>query len=66
MLAIYFLLTAVCEELVFRGYIGTRISGFFKNKYITVALTGILFVLMHFPYRLTAYDMTLSDLIIKN
>ena len=65
-LIIYYLLVSVCEEFVFRGYIGTRIFGFFKNKYIAICLTGILFIIMHFPYRMIAYGMTLSDLTINN
>lgn len=32
MLIIYYLLVSVCEEFVFRGYIGTRIYGFFNNE----------------------------------
>lgn len=58
---VFFFSVAVCEELVFRGYIGTRIYSLVKSKGIAVVLTGILFVLMHFPYRMTAYGMTLSD-----
>ncbi len=65
-LIIYYLLVSVCEEFVFRGYIGTRILGFFKNKYIAICLTGILFIIMHFPYRMIAYGMTLGDLTINN
>ena len=60
-LMIYFLLVSVCEELVFRGYIGTRLNGVIKNKYIALFITGILFVVMHFPYRMIAANMSLSD-----
>ena len=60
-LAIYFLLVSVCEELVFRGYIGTRLNGLIKNKYIALFITGILFVVMHFPYRMIAANMSLND-----
>ena len=60
-LMVYFLLVAICEELVFRGYIGTRLNGLIKNKYIVIIVTGILFVVMHFPYRMTAANMSLSD-----
>ena len=60
-LMVYFLLVGICEELVFRGYIGTRLNGLFKNKYIVIIVTGILFVVMHFPYRMTAANMSLSD-----
>ena len=61
-LARYFLLVSVCEEFVFRGYIGTRLNGLIKNKYVVLLITGILFVLMHFPYKMIAYNMALSDL----
>jgi membrane protease YdiL (CAAX protease family) len=60
-LMVYFLLVAICEEFVFRGYIGTRLNGLIKNKYIVVLITGLLFVIMHFPYRMTAANMSLSD-----
>ena len=60
-LIVYFLLVAICEEFVFRGFIGTRLNGLIKNKYIVVLITGLLFVIMHFPYRMTAANMSLSD-----
>jgi len=60
-LMVYFLLVAKCEEFVFRGFIGTRLNGLIKNKYIVVLITGLLFVIMHFPYRMTAANMSLSD-----
>ena len=60
-LMVYFLLVAICEEFVFRGFIGTRLNGLIKNKYIVVLITGLLFVIMHFPYRMTAANMSLSD-----
>lgn len=63
-LIIYFLLVALCEEIVFRGYIGTRINGLIKNKYFAICFTGLLFVLMHFPYRMIEYNLTLNNLII--
>lgn len=60
-LMVYFLLVAICEEFVFRGFIGTRLNGLIKNKYIVIIVTGILFVVMHFPYRMTAANMSLTD-----
>ncbi len=65
-LLVYYLLVAVCEEFVFRGYIGTRIYGLIKKKWLAVFVVGILFIIMHFPYRMIAYGMTLDDLTIKN
>lgn len=65
-LLVYYFLVAVCEEIVFRGYIGTRIYGLIKKRWLAVFVVGILFIAMHFPYRMIAYGMTLSDLTIKN
>lgn len=66
MLLVYYLSVAVCEEFVFRGYIGTRIYGLIKKRWLAVFVVGILFIVMHFPYRMIAYGMTLNDLTIKN
>lgn len=66
MLLVYYFLVAVCEEIVFRGYIGTRIYGVIKKRWLAIFVVGILFIIMHFPYRMIAYGMTLSDLIVKN
>lgn len=65
-LVIYFLTVALCEEIVFRGYIGTRLYGLIKNQYLVIIVTGILFIVMHFPYRMIAYSMTIADLTIYN
>lgn len=65
-LTIYYLIVALCEEIVFRGYISTRLYGLIKNQYLVIIVSGVLFVLMHFPYRMIAYKMTLSDLTIYN
>lgn len=65
-LSVYYLLVAVCEEFVFRGYIGTRIYGLIKKKWLAVFVVGILFIIMHFPYRMIAYGMTISELTIDN
>lgn len=65
-LVIYFFMVALCEEIVFRGYIGTRLYGLIKNQYLVILVTGILFIVMHFPYRMIAYGMTIADLTIYN
>ena len=64
-LLVYYLSGTVCEEIVFRGYIGTRIYGLIKKRWLAVIIVGILFIIIHFPYRMIAYGMTLSDLAIK-
>lgn len=65
-LVVYFLTVALCEEIVFRGYIGTRLYGLLKNQYLVIIVTGILFIVMHFPYRMIAYNMAIADFIIYN
>lgn len=65
-LFVYYFFVSVCEEVVFRGYIGTRICGLVKKRWLAVCVTGLLFVVMHFPYRMIAYGMTLSDLTIHH
>lgn len=64
-LLVCYLSGAVCEEIVFRGYIGTRIYGLIKKRWLAVIIVGLLFIIIHFPYRMIAYGMTLSDLTIK-
>ena len=41
-----------------RGYIGMRIYGLIKKKWLATFAVGILFIIMHFPYRMIAYGMT--------
>ncbi len=66
LLIVYYLTVSMCEELVFRGYIGTRLYGIIKNPVICICVNGILFIMMHFPYRMIAYGMSLSDLTVNN
>ena len=63
---LYYFTVSLSEEIVFRGYIQTRLYGFIKNQYFVIIISGILFMVMHFPYRMIAYGMTISDLTIYN
>ena len=60
---LYFFTVGLVEEVMFRGYIVTRIHGYTKRIYLDVLLTGIMFLLMHYPYRMVAYHMSFWDLI---
>lgn len=61
---LYFLFfIAFVEELIFRGYIGTRLYGCFKNKVLAVIVTGILFSLMHIPCQMMMTNRTLLEYI---
>ncbi|MDF2941759.1 MAG: hypothetical protein K0S01_617 [Herbinix sp.] len=57
---------AFVEELVFRGYIGTRLYGAIKNKVIAISITGLLFTLMHVPFQMLLAHMSIIDYIATN
>lgn len=63
---IYFLLVSICEEVAFRGFISTRLNGVIKSRWLVVLVSGLLFIIMHFPYRMIAYGMSLHKLTIGN
>lgn len=48
----YYLSVAFVEEIMFRGYMLTRFYALTSNCFISMIMTGLLFVLMHFPYRM--------------
>jgi membrane protease YdiL (CAAX protease family) len=67
--AAVYLIVALCEELVFRGYIGTRLYGVLKRQWLTAVITGALFVLMHYCYpvvSLLASGVPISELATYN
>jgi membrane protease YdiL (CAAX protease family) len=41
---------SVTEELIFRGYLLTRLSIIFESKYIPVLISSILFASLHYGY----------------
>ena len=59
---IYFFTVGLCEEVIFRGYILTRLYGMVRNVFIDILLSGVFFVLMHFPFRMIAYNMSFFEL----
>jgi membrane protease YdiL (CAAX protease family) len=51
LLLVFTALTAgVTEELIFRGYVLTRLSLLFKNWYVPVIISSVLFSLLHYGY----------------
>ena len=57
---IYFLVfIGFMEELTIRGYIGTRLYGYFKNKRLSVVITGIMFAMLHVPFHMIMAHMSL-------
>ena len=60
---LFYLFVALSEELIFRGYILTRLYGLVKNVYVDMLIAALLFILMHFPYRMVAYQMSFVEFI---
>ena len=59
----YFFTVGLAEEVMFRGFIETRLHGCTNRIIFDVLLTGILFLLMHFPFRMVAYHISFRQLI---
>ncbi|KLU59067.1 CAAX amino terminal protease self- immunity [Peptococcaceae bacterium CEB3] len=50
----YLMIIALMEEVVFRGYIQSRLFGLVRNNVAATILAAIMFVLMHIPYQMGA------------
>ncbi|PKM90982.1 MAG: hypothetical protein CVU87_00245 [Firmicutes bacterium HGW-Firmicutes-12] len=55
----YMLVISLVEELIFRGYIQTRIYGLVKKPILAIILGGILFMLIHIPFKMGQAKMGL-------
>lgn len=52
---------ALCEEVMFRGYLQTRLYGLTRNDVIGVLLGALCFSLMHAPYQLASGNRSAAD-----
>lgn len=57
---------ALMEEILIRGYIGTRLYGYFKNKGLSMVLVGIIWSLYHIPFHMIITQMSLLEYISAN
>ncbi len=48
----YMAVISLAEEVIFRGYIQTRLYGLVKNPVAAIMLGGIFFMLMHIPFQM--------------
>lgn len=62
----FFIFIGFMEELVFRGYIGTRLYGCFTNKRLSLVVVGIMFSFLHIPFYMVVAQMSLSEYISAN
>lgn len=58
----YFVVIGLSEEIMFRGYIQTRIYGLIKNDFLAILIVGVLFYFMHLPYQLPVNGMRFNVL----
>ena len=63
MYLVYFFTVGLTEEVMFRGYLETRLHALTKHIWMDVIITGVLFVLMHFPFRMRAYSVSFIEFI---
>lgn len=56
----YFIIISLTEEVIFRGYIQTRLYGLIKNDNQAVLLTGFLFYTFHLPFQMPVNGMQMN------
>ena len=52
---------AFVEEIIFRGFIQTRIQGLIRSKWTSIFLVGIMFSLLHIPFHMIEYNLSFSN-----
>jgi membrane protease YdiL (CAAX protease family) len=59
---LYFLICiAFVEEVIFRGFIQTRIFQLIKGKWIGIIVVGVLFAAIHIPFQMMVAHMNLVE-----
>ncbi|MFA6940250.1 MAG: CPBP family intramembrane glutamic endopeptidase [Clostridiaceae bacterium] len=62
----YFFVIALVEEMIFRGFIQTRIYGIIKNPIFAVIAAAFLFMTIHIPFQMAAARMGFLTFILNN
>ena len=52
---------AFVEEVIFRGFIQTRIQGLIRSKWFSIILVGLMFSLMHIPFYAVEYNVSFAQ-----
>ncbi len=64
---VYFLLViALVEEIIFRGYLQTRIYGIIKKRIPSILIISFLFMIMHIPFQMGYANMNFITYIANN
>lgn len=64
--AYYFFVIALVEEIIFRGFIQTRIYGIIRKPFFAVMVTAFMFMLFHIPFQMGASHMGFWEHISNN
>jgi membrane protease YdiL (CAAX protease family) len=56
----YFIIISLSEEIIFRGYIQTRLYGLIKHDNLAVFVAGFLFYTMHLPFQMVVNGMQID------
>lgn len=62
----YFIIIAFTEEVVFRGFIQTRLYGIIKSDVLAVFVCGLLFSAMHIPFQMYNQNVGLLTFLQNN
>jgi hypothetical protein len=62
----YFFVIALVEEIIFRGFIQTRIYGGIKNPILAVIITAFMFMMIHIPFQMGVAHMGAFEFIANN
>jgi len=62
----YFIVIGFTEELIFRGYIQTRLYGMIQNDFAAIAVGSVMFSLMHIPFQMGMANMQFFEFISNN
>lgn len=63
-LLLYFIIAvAFVEEVVFRGFIQTRLQGLIKNRLVVCFIVALMFSSMHIPFQMLISSMSFMDYI---
>lgn len=64
---LYFLfVVSFFEEVMFRGFINSRLEGLVKNRTTTLILTAIFFSLMHMPFKSISFEGNIIQYFVVN
>jgi len=62
----YFIIIGFSEEIVFRGFIQTRLYGLIRSDVLATIIGGVMFGVMHVPFQMYNHNVDLITFLQKN